>query len=369
MVASSCAYEVGELKALTLKVLEADKEGKLSFEDAKRIALRMSKKVSDDAALQFEAWADEDESPPQYVQAKGPEASFFKVEETLTSLYVQALPYKRPILLAGGFAACFYGKNFKYSILFSQTFATTGYPSVAPALKELVRSYKRGKKAFKASVDPEMMNPSDDQNSLLLEAAKGVFLAIDPKKVWAVLKASYIGLSASFGAVLSESAAKIGIGMNIGDQVADAINSIFSPLIQKLLIVMRDKALKENSLIDDDTLRSWLDAVVSFLSTCLGVYVAHKVDDLIYLFSACLTGATLAIDNAILLFTKKNKKRSSLRFKHTAIVSLAAYGFFYQRVLGRGHLPFLLRLPLAPLALIETVLASMALSLRANRGG
>ena len=55
----------------------------------------------------------------------------------------------------------------------------------------------------------------------------------------------------------------------------------------------------------------------------------------------------------------------SKQVRQVAICSLAASGFWYQRVLGRGQLPFFVALPLAPLKISESILASMAVSFRA----
>jgi len=275
---------------------------------------------------------------------------------------------------------------------------------LGPALDELAASYQRGKKAYAANapelkeaaakIKNEVTSAQDPKEALiknsstlatLMNALKGIFVAIDAKKLIKVIKSAYVGLSAAFAGVLSESAARLGIGVSLGDSIATTINSTFGPLIKRYLTRLRDKtladpdiqeALSKQELIDDATLESWLDALISFLSTCLGVYVAHRVDDVIYLYSACVTGATLAVDRASILLgltsintAKMPRISPDLRIKITqfAIWSLAASGFVYQRILGKGQIPLLLKLPLSPLALVETTLNSLALSLRATK--
>ena len=339
--------DLEELQRVTYQLLSATP--KLRFDEAKSIALTM-KDVSEATKEAFEAWGPSD-------TARG----LHRMETELTSLYNQLRPYRRSIMMTGGFVACFYGKNFKYSILFARTFWTSGWRTLGPAIDELQASYQRGKIAA-AKAAEESEDVSDELS--FLAAFRGVILAVDPAKLLQVLKSAYVSISAAFAAVLSESAARLGLGVSLGDHIADAVNAIVAPFIHKLLTKYRDPvqdALKDQNLIDDATIRQWLDAIIAALSTALGVYVAHRVDDVIFLYSACVAGATLCVDNAGLLlgFRQRNFK--------WAIWGLAGAGFYYQRILGKGQIPILLRLPLTPISLGEATLRSIALSLRANK--
>lgn len=114
-----------------------------------------------------------------------------------------------------------------------------------------------------------------------------------------------------------------------------------------------------------------VESSISLLSTAAGVYVAHRLDDVVYLYGACLAGATAAADHSVALLEtacpKLAEAANSRQVKQAVVVALAVSGFSYQKVLGRGHLPFFVRLPLVPLTLAESALASLAFSFRAAR--
>ncbi|KAJ8605427.1 hypothetical protein CTAYLR_003300 [Chrysophaeum taylorii] len=371
-----------ELKEKVKNLLDADKDGKLSFEEAKAMALAVTKDVSSAARERLLAWLDTDgDGTISGAEAQAP----------IVGLWRRLAPYKHSLLASAGFICTFYGRNFKYTILFGRTFATTGWPSLKPALRELAASYERGKKAVKTHA-PEIekakaalkkikddLSSGDEKKKVAVDAARffsawksldGVFAAIDPKKLLAVLKSAYVGLSASFASVLSESAAKLGVGVGLGDAIGNAINAVVAPVVARWLTRLKDRALENEEIqdvlrdVDDTTLASWVDTLISALSTALGVYVAHRVDDVIYLYSACVAGATLAVDKLAILLPP-NLLHDNARLKQLAIATLATAGFVYQRILQRGHLPFFLHLPLAPFAISESILDKMAMSIRA----
>jgi len=376
--------EAEEIKAKALSLLDADKDGKLSFEDAKAMALAMSKGVSESSKAAVLGWLDADGDGT----VSGDEA-----RAGAERVWALVSPYKRSLLAGAGFICTFYGRNFKYSILFGRTFAATGWPTVRPAIRELANSWRRGSKAAKAHA-PELAAARESLAKLQADVAEGkreklgvdavaalssfrsleaVFQAIDPNKLLAVLKSAYVGLSASFASVLSSSAAKLGLGLGLGEAIGDAVNSVVAPLVAARLRVLRDRALENEDLrttldqldIDDDDVQRWADAVIRILSTALGVYVAHRVDDVLYLYSACLAGATLAVDN-LLAISPAAQRYVSPRLKQLVLAALAASGFVHQKILGRGQIPFLLRIPLIPLSLAESILDKMAINIRAT---
>lgn len=312
-------------------------------------------------------------------------------------LYTRLSPYKHSLLAGAGFICTFYGSNFKYTILFGRTFATTGWPTLKPAIRELAASYRRGGKAAAAhapeieqaklalsKMKQDMLNREPDRQSRLavdaveamaaVKSLQGVLAAIDPKKVWAVLKSAYVGISASFASVLSESAARLGVGVGLGEAIGKAINAIAAPFLTARLRTLRDRALKTPELqatlekvdVDDATLQDWADSLINVLSTALGIYVAHRVDDVVYLYSACVAGATIAIENVVKLLPDSIAQRISPYSKEVVLATFAAAGFAYQRILGKGQIPLLLKLPLTPVSIVESILDKMAINIRAT---
>jgi len=400
---------VAGVEAKAQALLDADEDGKLSVEDARKLAISLEGAASSYAEETLLALLDADgDGRVSWDEAEaGARRALHRAEECATRAVDRLRPYKDSLLAGAGFLSCFYGSNFKYTLLFAQTFAATGWPALKPALSELGASYRRGKRAF-VKAAPELKraretlaeirrdaagvaagNPEAQKKLLgdaadaaaLLKSGESIFAAVDPKKLGKVLQSAYVGISSSFAAVLSDHAAKLGVGVGLGTAVADAINVVVAPIISKLLRTLKARALANGDVrevlddlerkadIDDDALLAWVESAISLASTAAGVYVAHRLDDVMYLYSACVAGATLCADKCLLLAgtTRGPLDRlvRSKQVRQVAICSLAASGFWYQRVLGRGQLPFFVALPLAPLKISESILASMAVSFRA----
>lgn len=403
------------VKAAAMKLLDADKDGRLTYKDAVSLACSMQSGITASAKKSVLAWldADGDGSVSIAEAEQGARAGLHRCEEKLSAVCGALAPFKDSLVMGGGFIGCFYGRNFKYTILFGRTFVSTGWPTLQPALRELGASYQRGKRAYRAAA-PELsgaretlaklqrdVSEAEDVDAAKLALSKdavealalvqslgGVASAVEPAKLFAVFKGAYVGLSTSFAGVLSESAARIGVGVGLGDAIANAVNSFVSPLVSRWLSKARDTALESDEYrqavevleqrglsVDDEALKGWVDVVIKALSTALGVYVAHRVDDVVYLYSACVVGATVGIEGALHLVTARLPDRcptsvrdalKSERTKQILIVGCASAGFFYQKVMGGGTLPFVFALPLTPVSILESFLNSMAMGIRAT---
>ena len=118
--------------------------------------------------------------------------------------------------------------------------------------------------------------------------------------------------------------------------------------------------LSEAAGVDDDDVRGWVESVIGLCASALGIYVAHRLDDVVFLYGACGAGAALAVDKcAELGFSFKPRAR------HLVVGALAFSGFAYQTTgIGPG-LPFFVRWPLLPFRASEACLASLAYGIRA----
>ena len=399
---------VDRLKKKTAELLDADGDGKLTYDDAKKLAVALESSASSysSSALLAMFDADGDGSISWDEAEDGARKALHRCEEGFSRLYVRLLPYERSLLCGAGFLSCFYGSNFKYTILFAQTFYATGWPTLKPALAELGASYRRGKRAYVAAApklagargalerlraDATSSDPAATKRLArdaaeaadVLRSGESVLAAVDPRKVGAVLKSAYVGLSASFSTVLSDHAAKLGVGVGLGAAVADAVNAVLAPIVSRALRALKDKALENDDVraaideledkadLDDDHVLAWVESTISLLSTAAGVYVAHRLDDALYLYSACVAGAQLCADKAVDILDAAPEAPAlatlarSKRAKQALVCSLAVSGFCYQKVLGRGKLPLVVAAPLAPLKVAESILSGMAVSFRA----
>ena len=383
-------------KTVIKELLDADDDGKLSFEDAKAIAAKMAAS----ARKRLVTLLDEDgdgEISWDEVQG-GARGALHRCEEALTRAWRVLEPHKTKLLAGAGVISCFHGTNFKYTILFAGSFQTTAWPRVKPALTALAASYKAGKREFaknapqlKAARDTlkrcsrELEACKDDDAArariikeaahaalLLRKTSTSLFAAIDGPKLLEVCKEAYLGTFAAFAAVLSSTAAKVGVGMGLGTKVAAAVNSVVAPVVAKMLRTLRDRALSNKDIqqavedmseaagVDDDDVRGWVESVIGLCASALGIYVAHRLDDVVFLYGACGAGAALAVDKcAELGFSFKPRAR------HLIVGALAGAGFAYQTTgIGPG-LPFFIRWPLLPFRASEACLASLAYGIRA----
>ena len=289
--------------------------------------------------------------------------------------------------------------NTEYTILFSGSFATTAWPRVKPALTALTASYKVGKREFAANApqlkaardtlkrcsrELEACGDGDDAARariikeaahaalLLRKTSTSLFAAIDGPKLLEVLKEAYLGCFAAFAAVLSSTAARVGVGLGLGTKVANAVNAVVAPVVAKMLRTLRDRALANKDIqqavddlsaaagVDDDDVQGWIESVIGLCASALGIYVAHRLDDVVFLYGACGAGAALAVDKcAELGFSFKPRAR------HLVVGALAGAGFAYQTTgIGPG-LPFFIRWPLLPFRASEACLSSLAYGIRA----
>ena len=155
---------------------------------------------------------------------------------------------------------------------------------------------------------------------------------------------------------MSSTAAKVGVGIvGLGTKVANAVNAVVAPVVAKMLRTLRDRALSNKDIqqavedmseaagVDDDDVRGWVESIIGLCASALGIYVAHRLDDVVFLYGACGAGAALAVDKcAELGFSFKPRAR------HLVVGALAGAGFAYQTTgIGPG-LPFFIRWPLLP---------------------
>ena len=156
--------------------------------------------------------------------------------------------------------------------------------------------------------------------------------------------------------------------------VANAVNAVVAPVVASMLgrRTLRDRALSNKDIqqavedmseaagVDDDDVQGWIESIIGLCASALGIYVAHRLDDVVFLYGACGAGAALAVDKcAEMGFSFKPRARTSSSARSRV------QGFAYQTTgIGPG-LPFFVRWPLLPFRASEACLASLAYGIRA----
>ena len=133
-------------KTVIKELLDADADGKLTFDDAKAIASKMAASARKRIVTLLDGDGDGEISWDE-VQG-GARGAFHRCEEAVTRAWRVLEPHKTKLLAGAGIISCFHGANFKYTILFAGSFQTTAWPRVKPALAALASSYKHGKREF-----------------------------------------------------------------------------------------------------------------------------------------------------------------------------------------------------------------------------
>ena len=142
--------------------------------------------------------------------------------------------------------------------------------------------------------------------------------------------------------------------MGLGTKLANAVNAVVAPAVAKMLRTLRDRALSNKDIqqavedmseaagVDDDDVQGWVESIIGFCASALGIYVAHRLDDVVSSTAPCVRGAALAVDKcAELGFSFKPRARH-------LVVGACGAGFAYQTTgIGPG-LPFFIRWPLLP---------------------
>ena len=148
---------MANIKKKTEELLAADGDGTLDLEGARKLAVSLEAAASETARETLLALLDADgDGVITWDECEGGARTLLHRSEECCSRVVATLqPYRRPLLCGAGLLSCFYGSNFKYTILFAKTFAATGWPALRPAVRELRASYQRGKVAFAAAA-PEL---------------------------------------------------------------------------------------------------------------------------------------------------------------------------------------------------------------------
>jgi len=306
------------------------------------------------------------------------EATALKVERAMKA-------YRVVLSFGLGALACFYGRHLTYSFFFWQDYAANGWPATQLALCELRRRFRAAVRAIRQEFPAglptaQQANEAAQQVLTRLQAVHAAYEAaqldgdaasiealneeiqalqaelaplrqagsvvisasaeLAPQSLYQiamVLRCSFLGCLAS---ATSHGAAKVGVGINIGDTVATAVNGAMAPRVQSLVDAGFVRSGDELcSLLEDPTAGKCVDYAIRMLCSSLGIAVAFFVEGLVFTVSNAYAGAELLTCEAVALLVHKGVLSRPSGALPMALLSqwlLCGAGLYFQFIHGAG---------------------------------
>eukprot|EP00301_Raphidiophrys_heterophryoidea_P001008 c10500_g1_i1.p1 GENE.c10500_g1_i1~~c10500_g1_i1.p1 ORF type:complete len:420 (-),score=125.75 c10500_g1_i1:480-1649(-) len=372
---------------------DRDGDGKITFADAKKGMLEYFDRDGDGKIT-----IDEIEG--------GTKTAIDWIETTTEKIKIFLAPFEGAILFAFGGFVCYYGKNFNYTILFAQAFRVTGWPVVKKAYLELKQTYNESRIVLKKEM-PVLVDETDSslrnrlanaEKALAAEVTKGkegdavklhklqqdvnkaqLALAasaassfeifrkcVDPTRLSEIVKGVYTGCAACFATALSNGAAKIGIGLNVGNVISSSVNNTVRPILRQLL----DKLMASNASLSqiqhDANYDTWVAMIINGLCNSVGVGLAYYFERTMFTVSNALTGAEIMTQQLVRFASAKGVPMQDSPIAMLMLYGLCASGVYSQVVRGRGELPLIAKGFLFVPLMFEKYLSAAAAAARAS---
>mmetsp|Transcript_18729 Transcript_18729/g.46820 ORF Transcript_18729/g.46820 Transcript_18729/m.46820 type:complete len:356 (+) Transcript_18729:281-1348(+) len=322
------------------------------------------------------------------------------VEETSEKIRKAAAPvqsflqkYKWTGELAAGYVGCFYGGNFSHLYLCAAAFKSTEGQQVLSHLAELRDITKESTKRFVehmgsdgaiivASSSGTASNdgsPDDQESDGSVEVPSNTFMAllssIEPDRLLSCVRSVYTGFLVALCSTINDNAAKLGLGLTLGDRIATFMMSIVERCMdsaeQKMIAAdaandndektAADKKKDEKKLAlkkkQTNKTLAWTKLVVRGACSSLGVFISWKLKDMAATWSTCHWGGHKISTSFFQLVAHEDAAlQEMLGF------AMGGLGFAYHvRHFNNPQLPGLLQPFLMPLSLLESVLRGITL--------
>lgn len=270
----------------------------------------------------------------------------------------------RPWLQAGvGGITLFYGGHFKQSLLFYCGFEATQKEALLAQLRELREMYSAARSKIREDYGEVVLADYGDRAGAEGGGQGGdaaaqraplslvVYRAVDPNRFLSVARCLYSGLCVGLAATMNESAARLGLGVQLGRRLCDFV----APAIG--LVPREGEAGRPApdpwSLLALETACTGLGLTVTFLfKGWAALWTTTSMG------SALLVDASAEILGDLALWPQGDAQTLALQ---SSKVALAAVGFYSQMLhWGCAPIPWYLQVPLAPARLVETVLSLVA---------
>eukprot|EP00397_Hematodinium_sp_SG-2012_P055520 GEMP01067836.1.p1 GENE.GEMP01067836.1~~GEMP01067836.1.p1 ORF type:complete len:276 (+),score=49.09 GEMP01067836.1:79-906(+) len=177
----------------------------------------------------------------------------------------------------------------------------------------------------------------------------GMLQSIDPARLTQCSTSLYRGLLVALCTAVDQNAAKLGLGVHLGDRISTLLWSCMQRVTRNVKIGS-----------DDDTGDSltWGKLALKTLCTTVSVWLSWRLKDACASWAACHWGGLKIAQGTLRLLRHDDEA-----VKEMLGLVLAAYGFGYQlRHFNRPPIPWFFTICLCPVFLIEAGLRTIALS-------
>jgi hypothetical protein len=309
------------------------------------------------------------------------------IDQEVERLEMAIRPYRPLLEFSCGALSCFYGRHFTYTLLYAQVFRHSGLPILKRALLEIrsARLLPRLRSAGAVVNDTvrrishisealrRARESGNDHEAVVLEAelaelqrevlemgqpASSFLSAIDPGRLVALGRELYGGLSSLASQATTNCARRVGIYINIGEQLSRVVHDAVAPLLRRLLQGLRRYSPAIDALHNDVRGSDWLELALRAICSSIGIGVAFYFESLVFSAANAQWGAELMLSTAAsgarALMSHQHPLHALLRTNSPAMRSaswlLAAAGLHHQDLGSGRRLPAAYRLVLlAPL--------------------
>jgi len=177
------------------------------------------------------------------------------------------------------------------------------------------------------------------------------FASIDPPRLLDVVRSMYSGLLVAMCCAIDQNAAKLGLGIQLGDRISTFLWSIISKISSKFQVEGDDGQAREADQL------TWGKLGVKAACTSVSLWLSWRLKDFCAAWAACHWGGVKIAEATLRLL-----RHDDDALKEVLGLILASYGFAYQlRHLNRPPVPWVMSFLLTPAFILEAGLRGLAI--------
>lgn len=249
-----------------------------------------------------------------------------------------------------GYISLCYGGHFSHLFLCCTSFKNTEWNQLKSNLRELCEIGSEAKYKFESEVGnaPIVRRGDAGQIHVSNKTVLAMLQSIDPARLTQCTTSLYRGLLVALCTAIDQNAAKLGLGIHLGDRISTLIWSFFQRITRNIKIGDEEN---EEAL-------TWGKLALKTICTTISVWLSWRLKDACASWAACHWGGLKIAQGTLKILRYEDDA-----LKEVLGLLLSAYGFAYQlRYLNRPPVPWLFTICLGPVFVVEAGLRAIALS-------